>query len=65
MPKPALYIAPRYRVESTEQKSIQKLHHSSQGYVHTDKKLRDELDEKQMDKMLKDSFPASDTPSTY
>ncbi len=30
-----------------------------------DKELRKNLDEKQIDKMLQDSFPASDPPSTY
>ncbi len=32
---------------------------------HKDKKLRDHLDEKSIDKMIMDSFPASDPPSTY
>lgn len=30
-----------------------------------DKKLRDNLSEKQVDHMIEDSFPASDPPSTY
>ena len=29
------------------------------------RKIRDNLKEKQIDKMIKDSFPASDPPSTY
>ena len=33
--------------------------------AHKDHKLRENLSEKQIDKMLKDSFPASDPPSTY
>ena len=34
-------------------------------YVRKDKKLRDHLSEKQIDKMIMDSFPASDPPCTY
>lgn len=30
-----------------------------------DKKIREHLTEKQIDKMIEDSFPASDPPSTY
>ncbi len=30
-----------------------------------DKKIREDLTEKKIDKMVKDSFPASDPPSTY
>jgi hypothetical protein len=30
-----------------------------------DKKQRENMSEKQVDKMIKDSFPASDPPSTY
>jgi len=30
-----------------------------------DKKLRENLHEKKVDKMVADSFPASDPPSTY
>lgn len=30
-----------------------------------DKKMREDLSEKQIDKTVKDSFPASDPPSTY
>jgi hypothetical protein len=33
--------------------------------IHAEKELRENLDEKQIDKMIKDSFPASDPPSTY
>ena len=33
--------------------------------LHDEKKLRDRLKEKQIDKMVEDSFPASDPPSTY
>ncbi len=29
------------------------------------RKIRDTLSEKQIDKMINDSFPASDPPSTY
>jgi hypothetical protein len=32
---------------------------------HHEKELRENLSEKQIDKMVKDSFPASDPPSTY
>jgi hypothetical protein len=34
-------------------------------YIRKDKKLRDHLSEKQIDKMIMDSFPASDPPCTY
>lgn len=30
-----------------------------------DRKIRENLNEKQIDKMIKDGFPASDSPSTY
>ena len=30
-----------------------------------DRKLRENLSEKKIDKMVEDSFPASDPPSTY
>lgn len=30
-----------------------------------DKQLREDLSEKQVDRMVEDSFPASDPPSTY
>ena len=30
-----------------------------------ERKMREELSEKQIDKTIKDSFPASDPPSTY
>ncbi len=46
-----------------------------QGYMHgptthrrmmrTDKKVRDDLAEHQIDHMVEDTFPASDPPSTY
>ncbi len=29
------------------------------------RQIREKLDEKKIDKMIKDSFPASDPPSTY
>jgi hypothetical protein len=35
----------------------------SQAYK--DRKLREHLSERQIDKMVEDSFPASDPPSTY
>lgn len=41
---------------------------SSKASVHQaqiDRKLRENLTEKQIDKMVEDSFPASDPPSTY
>lgn len=31
----------------------------------SDRELREHLSEKQVDKMVADSFPASDPPSTY
>ncbi len=33
--------------------------------LHEQKELRENLSEKQIDKMVADSFPASDPPSTY
>jgi hypothetical protein len=33
--------------------------------IHADRRVRDRLTEKQIDKMVADSFPASDPPSTY
>jgi hypothetical protein len=39
---------------------------STQNSIHRrEKKLREQLDEKQIDKMVEDSFPSSDPPSTY
>ena len=38
---------------------------SAEQCIHADKKLRDALSERQIDKMVEDSFPASDPPSTY
>jgi len=36
------------------------------GYFNLeDKKLRNSLSEQQIDKMVEDTFPASDPPSTY
>jgi len=34
-------------------------------FVRKDKSLRDHLSEKQIDKMIMDSFPCSDPPCTY
>ncbi len=36
-----------------------------QCQVKLDKQLRAHLNERQLDKMIEDSFPASDPPSTY
>jgi hypothetical protein len=36
-----------------------------QDYIHAEKRLRRKLSEKEIDKMIADSFPASDPPSTY
>jgi hypothetical protein len=33
--------------------------------IHPDKELRQNMSECQIDKMIEDSFPASDPPSTY
>lgn len=33
--------------------------------IHAEKELREHLTERQIDKMIADSFPASDPPSTY
>lgn len=33
--------------------------------LHEDQRIRKELDEDQVDKMVADTFPASDPPSTY
>jgi len=40
-------------------------HTSFRQCVYADKKLREHLSECQIDKMIEDSFPASDPPSTY
>lgn len=34
-------------------------------FAHEEKELREHLTQKQVDKMVADSFPASDPPSTY
>ena len=33
--------------------------------IHEERELRDHLSEKQIDRMVADSFPASDPPSSY
>lgn len=38
---------------------------SRQECIHHDKEMRDGLSEKQIDRMVEASFPASDPPSTY
>ena len=38
---------------------------SHRHMMRTDKKVRNELDENQVDAMTENSFPASDPPSTY
>lgn len=40
-------------------------HVSRRKCIQEDKKLRDELSERQLDHMIMDSMPASDPPSTY
>ncbi|MCE3255775.1 MAG: hypothetical protein K0R25_1269 [Rickettsiaceae bacterium] len=35
------------------------------NHIKEEKEVRENLTEKQIDKMVKDSFPASDPPSTY
>lgn len=40
-------------------------HVSRRETIHEDRKVRRRLNEKQIDKMIMDSFPASDPPSTY
>lgn len=42
-----------------------KAHMSRTQAIRSDKKIRENMSEKQIDKMVKDSFPASDPPSTY
>lgn len=39
--------------------------HTPRSQNRKDKDLRNNLNEKQIDKMVQDSFPASDAPSTY
>lgn len=36
-----------------------------QECLHEERELRDQLTEKQIDRMVADSFPASDPPSSY
>ena len=45
--------------------TIGKLITGKNSYVHEDQKLCQQLSEKQIDRMVEDSFPASDPPSTY
>lgn len=40
-------------------------HISRKECIREDKVLREQLTEKQIDKMVENSFPASDPPSTY
>ena len=40
-------------------------HVSRRKCIKQEKKLRDELSERELDKMIMDSMPASDPPSTY
>lgn len=39
--------------------------HSKKDFVECDKEQRENMSQKQIDKTIKDSFPASDPPSTY
>lgn len=48
--------------DSQESKSSQK---SKIEIAKKSRKIRESLSEKEIDKMIKDSFPASDPPSTY
>lgn len=41
------------------------LHRRERSQARLDRKLRMHLSERQIDKMVEDSFPASDPPSTY
>jgi len=40
-------------------------HMSRRHCIRKDKRLRNHMSERQIDKMVEDSFPASDPPSTY
>jgi hypothetical protein len=40
-------------------------HPSRKQCIHAEKELRASLSEKQIDRMIEASFPASDPPSTY
>lgn len=46
-------------------KFLSKIFCRKKDNVEEEKKIRENLTEKQIDKMVKDSFPASDPPSTY
>jgi hypothetical protein len=59
MPLNSPVPAKRFLNDSTKECPV------SNSQLQQDKKLREELTEKQIDKMVMDSFPASDPPSTY
>lgn len=46
-------------------KFLSKIFCRKKDNIEEEKKIRENLTEKQIDKMVKDSFPASDPPSTY
>lgn len=53
-------------IESKSKSSTVKTDHKSKKeHVKKSRQIRDNLTEKQIDKMIHDSFPASDAPSTY
>lgn len=45
--------------------SLQGLEKASSRQVSADRKMRNRLSEKQIDEMVDESFPASDSPTTY
>lgn len=45
--------------------SLARIFCRKKDHVEEEKQIRENLTEKQIDKMVKDSFPASDPPSTY
>lgn len=54
------------RIRNIAKSFVDGLNHiSRKRCIRKDKKLREALSEKQIDKMVSDSFPASDPPSTY
>lgn len=51
-------------IESNSSENIAD-HKSKKEHAQKSREIRDNLTEKKIDKMIDDSFPASDAPSTY
>lgn len=53
------------KMSSASTRFLSKIFCRKKDNVEEEKKIREHLTEKQIDSMVKDSFPASDPPSTY